>query len=74
MVSYLCSNIDLWAKLCVLLIIRSLIRFEVVVSLDDVPSELNVKDINNLGRLESLIDKYPVVVPFKETVYIAVKH
>lgn len=37
-------------------------------SLDDVPSVLNAKEIINLGRLDSLIDKYPMVVPFKETV------
>lgn len=44
------------------------IRLEVVVSLDNVPSVLNAKEIINLGRLESLLDKYPMVVPFKETV------
>lgn len=44
------------------------ISLQVVVSLDDVPSVLNAKEIINLGRLESLMDKYPIVVPFKETV------
>lgn len=56
------------SKVLCLVIIRSLILVEVVVSLDDVPSVLNAKEIINLGRLDSLIDKYPMVVPFKETV------
>lgn len=33
------------------------ISLQVVVSLDDVPSVLNAKEIIYLGRLESLMDK-----------------
>lgn len=43
-------------------------RLEVVVSLDDIPSVLIAKEIINLEHLELLMDKYPMVVPFQETV------
>lgn len=42
------------------------IRLEVVVSLDEIPSDINAYDILSIGNVEKLVETHPMIIPFQE--------
>lgn len=41
------------------------IRLEIVVSLDEIPSDIDACDILSIGNVEKLMETYPMIIPFQ---------